>query len=436
MKITMICIGSTGDVRPYIVLGRELHRRGHDVAICAFAPFEKAVRDEGLRFKPISGNVSEFMANIMKPGVNGVTYLKEIRDTLRSILQPFLCDLESACDDSDAVIATFFGQIIQSIAEVRHIPFVQTHYYPMDMNAEAPISSAPGQRAGRAWNMTSYQLGYFLISMMEKMYLTDWRKKRGMSPRKLQTQPDYMLNGHVIPVIYAVSPLVLPRPTNWSDNIHMTGAWLDDRQTDYQPSEELQAFLDAGEPPVYIGFGSMTGNNIAKVFKIIRDAVRSSGVRAVVSTGWGRADIHSEPNLCVVNFVPHDWLFPRVCAVVHHGGAGTVAAGLEAGKPTLVVPFGGDQPFWGERVRALGVGPKPIPRERLSATKLAKALHLLVTTRSYRVAARELGEHLRNEHGEVIAANIVEHELRKWLRDEGREPMLVPQNQESDGGEA
>ena len=422
----MICIGSMGDVRPYIVLGRELKKRGHDIAICAFASFADTVKKENMRFKPISGNVSQFMANIMKPGAKGVAFLKEVKDSFIDIRESFLGDLEAACDDAEAVIATFFGQVFQSIAEVRHVPYIQTQYYPMDMNSMAPISSAPGQRAGRAWNLTTYQLGYLLISLIEKTYLAQWRSSRGMSPRKLHRQPDYMLNGHVIPVVYAMSPLVMPRPTTWGENIHMTGAWLDDQQSDYQPSAELKAFLDAGKPPVYIGFGSMTGNNTAKIYKVVRDAVRSSGTRAILCTGWSKTDVQSEHDLCVVSFVPHDWLFPRVSAVVHHGGAGTTAAGLEAGKPTLIIPFGGDQPFWGERVRALGVGPKPIPRERLSATKLAKALHLLTSTRSYQVAARELGEHMRAEHGVEIAANIIEHELRKWLRDEHRDPAILP----------
>ena len=120
-----------------------------------------------------------------------------------------------------------------------------------------------------------------------------------------------------------------------------------------------------------------------------------------------------------------EWLFDRVSAVVHHGGAGTTAAGITAGRPTLVVPFGGDQPFWASRVQALGIGPHAIPRDRLTAPRLARALTALTDTPKYRVAARELGERLRLEQGEVIAANIIEHELRKWLRDEDLPPDPV-----------
>ncbi|MDO5145362.1 MAG: glycosyltransferase [bacterium] len=424
MRITMICIGSTGDVRPYLVLGRELKARGHDIAICAFSDFEQAALDEGFRFKPISGDVRAFMNNLMG-GANGVAFLKQVRDTLVDILEPFLRDLEAACDDAEAIIATYFGQVFQSLAEVRRIPYIQTHYYPMDKNPQTPISSAPCRNAGKAWNLASYPLGHLLVSTLEKLYLTEWRQSRGMSPRRLETEPNYELNGHTIPVLYAISPLVLPRPSTWGENIHMTGFWLDNRHADYTPDPALQAFLSEGEPPVYIGFGSMVSGDMGETLRIVLDAVRESGVRAVLARGWGGAEIPKQSNVCMADFVPHDWLFPRVSAVVHHGGAGTTAAGLLAQRPTLVIPFGGDQPFWASRVRALGLGPKPIPRDKLSVSKLADALAELTATGSYRVAAQELGARLRLENGAQTAADIVESELRKWLTQEGRKPEIV-----------
>lgn len=427
MRITMICIGSTGDVRPYIVLGRELKARGHEIAICAFSDFEPAILKEGFQYKPINGDVKTLMANIMN-GSTGVGFLKQVRDSLKDCIHPFLSDLEAAADGADAIIGTFFGQVFQSLAEVRRIPFIQTHYFPMDKNALAPISSAPGQRAGKAWKLASYEIGYFIVSVMEKYYLSDWRAQHGMAPRKLEGAPSYELNGHTIPVLYAMSPLVMPRPATWGENIHMTGYWLDNQISDFTPPAELTAFLEKGEKPVYIGFGSMLSGDMGETLSIVLEAVKQSGVRAVVSSGWGGVKIPESENVMAADFVPHDWLFRHVSAVVHHGGAGTTAAGIQAGCPTLVIPFGGDQPFWAERVRALCIGPKAIPRDKLTVAKLSKALEELTTTKKYRVAARELGERLRLENGAVIAANIIEHELRQWLLEEGREPVIVPEN--------
>ena len=312
------------------------------------------------------------MANLMN-GANGVAFLKQVRDTLREFIEPFLADLEAATEDAQAIVGTYFGQVFQSLAEMRHVPYVQTQYFPIDPNPQAPIASAPGQRVGKAWNLATYQLGHLLISTLEKYYLSDWRQSRGMSPRKLEAAPCYELCGHLIPVLYAISPLIMPRPARWGENIHMTGFWLDRRESTYQPDPALADFLAAGEKPVYIGFGSMTAGDMAETLDIAREAVLLSGVRAVLSTGWGGVTVPPEENLYVAGFVPHDWLFDRVSAVVHHGGAGTTAAGITAGRPTLVVPFGGDQPFWATRVQALGLGPHAIPRDRLTAPRLARA---------------------------------------------------------------
>ena len=273
MRITMICIGSTGDVRPYIVLGRELKARGHEISICAFSDFEQSVLREGFRFKPVNGNVKQLMANLMN-GSTGVGFLKQVRDSLMDCIDPFLEDIEAACVDAEAIIGTYFGQVFHSIAEVKRVPYIQTHYFPMDKNATTPITSAPGQHVGKAWNLASYQLGYFVISAMEKYYLSDWREKKGMKPRKLEASPSYEINGHTVPVLYAMSPLVMPRPAAWGENIHMTGYWLDNTYSDFEPSPELAAFLDAEEEkPVYIGFGSMCSGDMDDTLQIVLDAV-------------------------------------------------------------------------------------------------------------------------------------------------------------------
>jgi len=430
MRITMIAIGSTGDVRPYILLGRELKQRGHDIAICAFSVFEKSVLEEGMRFKPLPGDAKRFMGTLMT-GSNGVMFLKQCMDALKELMEPMLAALEDACEDAEAIIGNYLGEVFQSLAEVRRIPYIQTQYYPMDKNPVAPIASAPGQRAGKAWNLVSYPLGHLLVSVLERYYLTDWREKRGMSPRKLTTAPRYELNGHTIPVLYAMSPLVMPRPATWGENIHMTGFWMGKLESHYEPTPELTAFLEAGEPPVYIGFGSMVSEEMGDTLDTVLEAISRSGVRAILSTGWGGAKVPERDDVFVAEYVPHDWLFQRVSAVVHHGGAGTTAAGILAEKPSLIIPFGGDQPFWATRVQTLGLGPKPIPRDKLNVYRLTRALVDLTTTKKYRVAARELGQRLRMENGTHTAADIIEHELRKWLRLEGREPIIVPQNADS-----
>ncbi len=416
MKITMLTIGSTGDVRPYVLLGRELKARGHEITIAAFSGFEKLIAENGLNYYQLSGDVMKLMANVMKPGVNGVSFLKEFEDSIRDIAPILLNDLTHACDDADAMMCTFFGSLYYSIAEKHNIPCIQTHYFPMDPNDATPISSAPGQRLGKTWNRTSYKLGYLLIGLLEKRYLTQWRVENGLEVRKLQTKPDYRVGDRTVPVIYAVSPMVLPRPKAWNEHIHMSGFWWDDEPVTWDAPQDLKDFLENGEQPIYIGFGSMVSGDMNKTFTKVLKAVRASRVRAVINLGWGGKDMHLKSNNRVyfADYVPHDWLFPRVRAVVHHGGAGTTAAGLRYGKPTLVVPFGGDQPFWGNRVNAIGCGPKPISRDKMTVQRLTKGLIDLTTHASYRVAAEELGARLRMETGTKNAADIVEREILAW----------------------
>lgn len=415
MRYTMVAIGSTGDVRPYLVLGRELRRRGHEVKIAAFANFESLIVGEGFAFHPLAGDVVNYMEHIMKPGVSGLSYIHELEQAVRHFIGPMLGDLLEACCDAEALVCTFFGSTMYSIAEKYEVPCIQTHYFPMDYNETVPISSAPGLRLGKAWNKTTYKVGYLLINALERKYLTGWRKEQGMRVRKVKPDPDYWINGHQIPVLYAISPLLLPRPLNWGAHIYMTGFWTEDSREDFTPPADLLAFLEEGERPVYIGFGSMVSGDMGETLKLVVEAVEASGVRAVISKGWGGHEMHIDhENIFVADYVPHCWLFPRVSAVVHHGGVGTLCAGLRAGRPTLVIPFGGDQPFWALRTRSMGLGPKPIPRENLTTGKLKKALRDLVENPAYRLAAGAMGEALQKEHGTAKAADIIEEEVTRW----------------------
>lgn len=418
MRISMLTVGSTGDVRPYVLLGKELKSRGHEITIVTFSTFRKLIEEAGLNYYPISGDVEKMMASIMAPGARGLGYLPHLEKSLKDVAQPLMNDMLKSCEHADAMICTFFGSIYYSIAEKYRIPVVQTQYFPMDPNREAPIAAAPGQRLGRVWNESSYKLGYLLIGTLEKRYLAKWRQYNGMQQRKLNTAPDYTVNGHYVPVIYAISPMVMPRPAEWNEHIRMSGFWFDDTPCTWQAPEDLKAFMEKGEKPVYIGFGSMNSGNMNKTITQVLRAVRAARVRAVINLGWSGAQLTSNNTVYFADYIPHDWLFPRVRAVVHHGGAGTTAAGLRYGKPTLVIPFGGDQPFWGNRVYELGCGPKPISRDRLTVQRLTKGLLDLTSRGSYAVAAGELSERMALEHGTQKAADIVEQEIAAWNQTE------------------
>jgi UDP:flavonoid glycosyltransferase YjiC (YdhE family) len=210
-----------------------------------------------------------------------------------------------------------------------------------------------------------------------------------------------------IPTLYGVSPVVFPRPADWPAWVHLTGYWFLDQPVDWQPPAELLDFLDRGQAPVYIGFGSMSGRDPAATTETVVAALAAAGQRGVLLTGWGGLDraametaakLHGVDVLAVES-VPHDWLFPRMAAVFHHGGAGTTAAGLRAGVPSAAVPFFGDQPYWGAILADLGVGPAPIAQNELSVPRLAAAITRATGELALRARAAEIGQRIRAEDG-------------------------------------
>jgi sterol 3beta-glucosyltransferase len=204
-----------------------------------------------------------------------------------------------------------------------------------------------------------------------------------------------------LPILYGFSRHVLPLT---APNRHVTGYWTLPAGPGWTPPPALEAFLARGGPVVSIGFGSMASATPETVTALVLGAVRRAGVRAVLLSGWGGlAALPPSDDLFCAEALPHDWLFPRVQAIVHHGGAGTTGAALQAGVPAIVVPFTADQPFWGMRVAALGVGPAPIPRKRLTEQALADALRRTVDDHAMAARAASLGSLIRAEDGVAAA---------------------------------
>jgi UDP:flavonoid glycosyltransferase YjiC (YdhE family) len=211
-----------------------------------------------------------------------------------------------------------------------------------------------------------------------------------------------------MPILYGFSPAVIPAPADWRDNIHITGFWYEEDTGHWQPPEALLDFLNSGPAPIYIGFGSMSSRNPEQTTEMVIRALRQTNQRAILLSGWGGLLKKDLPeSVYMIESIPHSWLFQRVSAVVHHGGASTTAAGLYAGIPSLIIPFFGDQPFWGKRVSDLGVGPSPIPRNRLTVDRLANAIYEMVNNEGMRRRAKELGMQIRSENGLRNAVEII-----------------------------
>jgi sterol 3beta-glucosyltransferase len=210
-------------------------------------------------------------------------------------------------------------------------------------------------------------------------------------------------------VLYGFSPQVIPRPSDWPESIYVTGYWFLEQPAEWVPPSDLVHFLQAGPPPIYVGFGSMSSNKAQENTAIVVQSLSRSGQRGVLASGWGGLKTTTLPEtVFMVGSIPHSWLFPQMAAVVHHGGAGTTAAGLAAGIPSILTPYFGDQPFWGRRVYELGVGPRPIPHRQLTSERLAEAIRIAVHDEAVRINATRLGERIRAENGIAKAVAVIE----------------------------
>jgi sterol 3beta-glucosyltransferase len=413
MRITIFAAGSRGDVQPCIVLGRELQRAGFDILLAAPQNFAGFIQEHGLCFHPLRGDVQQIMASETGRGFmerGSANFLQSIR-AMRTMLGPVAMqmaeDAFEACQGADALISlAIFATFAKSIAEVRRIPLIHVEPTPVLPTQAFPAPGWPVQRnLGGLHNRIS---GHAMLQVLWQWYrpfVNSFRHRFRLPPYTAASFYQILTSA---PLLGAYSDQVIPHPQDWPKNIRITGYWFLDSPAEWKPEGELRAFLDAGDPPVYVGFGSMSGRQPEILATLVLEALAKSGQRGLLLTGWGGMRALSVPNsVFVVNSAPHGWLFPRMAAVVHHGGAGTTAEGLRAGVPSVILPFAVDQAFWGTRVKALGVGPEPIPFRKLTADKLAHAIQEAVTQSEIKRRAARLGDAIRAQDGVGNAVRVV-----------------------------
>ena len=416
-RITIFGAGSQGDIQPCFRLGKGLQRTGLQALLAAPQNFAGSIQGEGLPFQPLRGDVQQIMASetgqefMDKGGTNPIRSILAMRKMLGPIAIQMAEDVLEACRDADMLITlAVFAPFGKTIAEIRGIPLVLIEPTPVLPTGDFP---APGwliqKNMGRLLNRIS---GFAMLEVIWQWYRPFVNEFRGRFGLRRFSGSDFH---HILvstPLLGAYSSTVIPHPQDWSDNVHITGYWFQDSQSTWKPSVELENFLTQGEPPVYVGFGSMAGRNPEHFARIVLEALEKTGQRGVIATGWGGMNATNVPeNVFVLDSAPHGWLFPRMSAVVHHGGAGTTAEGLRAGKPTVIVPFIVDQFFWGKRVQALGAGVEPIPAKGLTADKLAGAIQRAVSDAEIRRRAESIGKMIRSEDGVGNAVNIVKQYL-------------------------
>lgn len=417
MNVTIFAGGSQGDIQPCLRLGIGLQGAGFEILLAAPQNFAALSREQGVPFHPLRGDVQEIMAGetgrkfMERSGANPIQSILAMRKMLGPIAVQMAEDALEASREADAFITlAVFAPFGKTIAEILDIPLILVEPTPMLPSEDFPAPGFPIQRnMGRLFNRLS---GFMMLQVIWQWYrpfVNEFRNRYNL--RSLKGSDIHRILT-ATPLLGAYSSNVIPHPRDWSEDVHINGYWFQADASDWRPSDELASFLDAGEAPVYVGFGSMAGRDPERFARIVIEALAKSGQRGVLATGWGGMSVMNVPkNMFVLDSAPHGWLFPRMAAVVHHGGAGTTAEGLRAGVPSVIVPFTVDQPFWGKRVQSLGAGPEPIRATRLNAGRLAEAIQKAVTDTKMRRRAEGIGKAIRAEDGVGNAVKMVKKYL-------------------------
>lgn len=419
MTITILTTGSQGDTQPYVALGLALQKAGARVRLAAFENYEGFVKSHGLEFFPIHGDVAKVAGSDQTKSArqadNPLKLLLSF-NKLKSLVFDLQKDFYAACEGSEAVLYHPGAAIGYFAAQHLGIPAILATPFPMTPTREYPsliFYDAP--RLGRGFNFFSHKiLEQIMWSASSSVVRQFWLQKFGHAPQNFGNPFSRQVTRRN-PTIISCSQYVFPRPADWTENVHSSGYWFLDEDPDWQPAPELLDFLQAGKPPVYVGFGSLGDPVQARqTTGLVIEALIQSGQRGILATGWnGLSQLENFPEgIFILKSAPHTWLFPRMAAVVHHGGAGTIAAGLRAGVPSVIIPHSNDQFAWGRRVYELGVAARPIPRKKLTVEKLVEAIRFALSG-EIRTAARELGDKIRSENGAEMAASIILNSLNK-----------------------
>lgn len=416
MKINILTIGSRGDVQPYVALGVGLQRAGYTVRLTTHDTFKDLITSYGLGFWPMGGNIQDITQGesgqrMIAAGGNPFQALRRLRQALEPIMAECLTQTWQSCQDVDAVISSgtaFFGD---DVAECLGLASIIALLQPILPTGAMTHPMAPPLSLGKTINRLTYQFFNRFYWQLFKQSVNTWRQHTLNLPSH-QDCPFLGKRWRSIPKLFGYSPAVIPHPSDWDATHHVTGYWFLDAPSSFVPPADLLAFLQDGEPPISIGFGSMASRDAEATTAIALAALERTERRGLFLTGWGGIHKTDLPDhVFKLEAIPHDWLFPQMKAIVHHGGAGTTAATLRSGIPGIVVPFFADQPFWGDHTTRLGVSPPPISKQRLTVDRLSEAIQQAVEDSELRRRSQQLGATIRAEDGIDRAVQVIQTAL-------------------------
>ncbi|NUQ85697.1 MAG: glycosyltransferase family 1 protein [Anaerolineales bacterium] len=402
MHITLLALGSRGDVQPYAVLGSGLKSARHQIRFITFESFAPLVAEIGLDFHPIPGDAQAVVAG-------GATNMLGLVRSFTNLAQGYARSLSDPhLGETDLIINQLPGGLYGfDLAEKYNLPMMLASVIPLARTDTMPLMGFPNLPLP-GYNRMTYSIGEKVLWQMFRSVINEWRTQTLKLPPLPRNGYFDQLGTRKFPILNGFSEHVVLRPADWNEHIHITGYWFAEEKR-WDPPKGLLGFLDAGKPPVFIGFGSMPVKNPRRTTEIILEALERSGQRGILHSGWGGLGEISLPDTVFkIDYAPYNWLFPRMSMIFHHGGSGTTAYALRSGVPSCVIPFVFDQFYWGQRIAKLGVGPTPIPFKKMTAKKLQQAIEGGTRTSEIRRRAAEIGKKVRSENGVRATINLIE----------------------------
>jgi len=409
--IAILATGSRGDVQPFLALAVGLMRRGQAVRFVSNSVHADLAFAYGLETRRVTWDPRPSMrlqATLAKEK-NPFRYIRGQMENTHSIYDLAQQESYEACQDADVLIFSVLSPWGYSIAERSGIPCMAGMIHPLERTHEFPMQMIPANLGG-GLNWLSHLLAEQLFQLLSGGEINKFRRRLGLPAQRFPSTLFGILRRRDIPLLCNLSPTVMARPQDWSERIHMHGYWFLPAPPGWKPSPRLTAFLAAGEPPVYIGFGSMVTGEALRTSRMIDEALAAVGLRGLLYEGWGGLTEAGfrKGRILTVGEMPHDWLFEQVSAVIHHGGAGTTASALRAGIPQVVVAHMQDQPYWGRKMHAIGVSPPPLNSARISAEAIEKALRTIHEDKTMQERARVIGGCIRAEQGLEKTLAVIE----------------------------
>lgn len=413
MRTTIFTVGSRGDVQPYVALGCALAERGLEVTVATHEPFREFVTGRGLGFASLPGDPREMLATpeaqeLLRSGLGLVRFARRFV----GILEPWFWKLVEAVTPiharSDAVLYSALAFPTWHLAQIDRTPTIQLSLQPLLPTAAFPAITTSFTDLGALGNRLSHRVNQQLFWQPLRSAVDHWRVRDLGLPRQGLQGPYRELVAKREPIVHGFSRHLVAPPPDWPDYAIVSGHWplVDDRSL----PEETVEWLDSGPSPVYVGFGSIRDSESEHLASLAIAAAERANMRLVLDSGWAGLGGAADRRVHVVSDTDHSRLFPRMTAVVHHGGAGTTHTAATAGVPSMAVPYYADQPFWGRRLHTIGVGAAPLPRREITAEALAQRMSAL-SDRRIRSRAAQVGEAMRSERGLETATEFIVRRL-------------------------